>query len=239
MAFPWRAIPSSISTSSSTRRGDASKPKNSAAGSWGTRRRMAGGRTARDYEDEVTAASRVGLAELMTALGAYRDALVLIGGWAPYLILESFGEPGAFPGDAFQTDAYQTKFVHVGSIDIDLVVDPAIIDTERYATIVEALLERNWEPVASSLFQFEKRIPSPRGGRAHVIRVDFLTPRPLPGGGRTHRHREVQRDLCARTLDGAEVALAHWFWYELGERLPDGASARVRLKVADVVGSLT
>src|SRR5712691_13327979 len=131
MAFPWRAIPSSISTSSSTRRGDASKPKNSAAGSWGTRRRMAGGRTARDYEDEVTAASRVGLAELMTALGAYRDALVLIGGWAPYLILESFGEPGAFPGDAFQTDAYQTKFVHVGSIDIDLVVDPAIIDTER------------------------------------------------------------------------------------------------------------
>ena len=52
-------------------------------------------KTARDYEDEAAAASRVGLAEIMTALGAYRDALVLIGGWAPYLILEQSGEHGA------------------------------------------------------------------------------------------------------------------------------------------------
>lgn len=186
-------------------------------------------RTTRDYEDDITAASRRGLAELMTALGTYRDALVLIGGWAPYLILETFGEPGAF----------QTKFVHVGSIDIDLVVDPAIIDIERYATIVDALLARGWEPVEGSLFQFEKAIASPRSGRAYPIRVDFLTPRPLAGEGRTHRHREVQRDLRARMLEGAEVALAHWFWYELDAPLPDGAAARTRLKVTDIVGSLT
>jgi len=51
---------------------------------------------ARDYEDDATATSLVGLAEIMTALGAYRDALVLIGGWAPYLILQKFGEPGFF-----------------------------------------------------------------------------------------------------------------------------------------------
>ena len=30
-------------------------------------------RTARDYQDGVTTASRAGLAEIMTALGAYRD----------------------------------------------------------------------------------------------------------------------------------------------------------------------
>ncbi len=75
--------------------------------------------------------------------------------------------PGAFQDDAFQADAFQTKFVHVGSIDIDLVVDPAIIDIERYATIVEALLDRGWEPVANSLFQFEKAIAAPRSGRAY------------------------------------------------------------------------
>lgn len=45
-------------------------------------------RTARDYDGGITAASRTGLAEIMTTLGPYRDALVLIGGWAPYLILE-------------------------------------------------------------------------------------------------------------------------------------------------------
>jgi len=40
----------------------------------------------------------------------------------------------------FVADAPLGRFVHVGSIDIDFVVDPEIIDTERYATIVESLL---------------------------------------------------------------------------------------------------
>ncbi len=161
----------------------------------------------------------------MTILGAYRDALVLIGGWAPYLILEQFGAPGR-------------EFVHVGSIDIDLVVDPDLVDAERYATIVELLLDRGYEPGADALFQFQKTIRSPRDGQDYVIGVDFLTPRPLPGQGRRHRHRQVQRDLRARTLEGADVALTHWFRYELEAQLPDGAQARVRLKVADLVGSL-
>lgn len=76
-------------------------------------------RTAENYGDDITATSLSGLAELMTALGAYRDALVLIGGWAPFFILEQFGEPGASQADAFQADAFQTAFEHVGSIDIN------------------------------------------------------------------------------------------------------------------------
>jgi len=44
---------------------------------------MAKPRLAADYEDDITAASRSALAEVMLTLGAYRDALVLIGGWAP------------------------------------------------------------------------------------------------------------------------------------------------------------
>jgi len=195
-------------------------------------------RTARDYQDGITAASRSGLAEVMTTLGAYRDALVLIGGWAPYLILEGFGEEGAFQGDAFQADAFEVGFVHVGSIDIDLVVDPNLVDQERYSTIVDLLLDRGYQPGPDPLYQLEKDIRSPRDGHDYLIRVDFLTPRPLPGEGRSRRHREVQRDLRARTLVGAEVALTHWFWYELEAQLPDGAGARVRLKVADLVGSL-
>ncbi len=39
-------------------------------------------------------------------------------------------------------------------------------------------------------------------------------------------------------MEGTEVALTHWFWYELEAQLPDGARARVRLKVADLVASL-
>ena len=174
-------------------------------------------RTAEDYGDDITAASLSGLAELMTALGAYRDALVLIGGWAPFIIVERFGEPGAFQADAFQADAFQTAFEHVGSIDIDLVVDPDAVDAERYATIVDTLVGRGWQPTTDSRFQFE---------------------RVITGQGRSRRHRAVQRDLQARTLEGAEVALSHWFWHERHARLPDGVDARVRFKVVDVVGSL-
>lgn len=174
----------------------------------------------------------------MTTLGAYRDALVLIGGWAPYLILEEFGEEGAFQAHAFQAGAFQVEFVHVGSIDIDLVVDPDLVDAERYATIVDLLLDRGYEPGVDPLFQLQKTIRSIRDGQDYLIGVDFLTPRPLPGQGRSHRHREVQADLRARTLEGAEVALAHWFWYDLEAQLPDGAQTRVRLKVADLLASL-
>lgn len=196
-------------------------------------------RIADDYQDGVTASSRSGLAEVVIALGAYREALVLIGGWAPYLILEKSGEQGAFHGDAFQDNAFQGGFVHVGSIDIDFVVDPTLVDAEQYATIVQLLTDRGYKPCAESKYQFEKTIRSPQDGQDHMIRVDFLTPRPLPGQGRSHRHREVQSDLQARTLEGAEVALTHWFWCELETRLPDGAQTRVRLKVADIVGALT
>jgi hypothetical protein len=195
-------------------------------------------RRARDYQDTVTAASRTGLAEIMTALGAYRDALVLIGGWAPALILERFGEPGFVLGSGILDINRLGSFVHVGSIDIDLVVDPEIVDAERYQTIVQLLLDRGYQVTLQSLFQLEKLVRSPRDDQDHLVRVDFLAPQPLPGEGRARRHRAVQGDLRARTVPGAEVALTHWFWYELEAALPDGTQARVHLKVADVVASL-
>jgi len=53
--------------------------------------------------------------ELMTILGAYRDALVLVGGWVPHFLLEVFGDP-------------DRAFHHVGSLDIDLAVDHRQVD---------------------------------------------------------------------------------------------------------------
>ena len=138
---------------------------------------MAKPRLAAYYDDDITAASRSALAEVMITLGAYRDALVLIGGWAPYLILERFGEPGGFQGDTFQVDASQAGPVHVGSIDIDLVVDPDVVDAEHYATIVERLLERGWARALESRFQFQKETLSPRSGRPHLRSGSTSSPR--------------------------------------------------------------
>jgi hypothetical protein len=54
---------------------------------------------------EVEAARRV-IVELWQILGAYRDALVLVGGWVPELLLP------------------HTKPPHTGSIDVDLLLNP-------------------------------------------------------------------------------------------------------------------
>jgi hypothetical protein len=134
--------------------------------------------------------------------------------------------------------AVDVGFLHVGSVDIDFVVDPSIVDAAQYATIVQRLRERGYEPVAESRYQFERTVASERTGQPHTIRVDFLTPRPPAGQGRRRRHRRAQSDLQARTLEGAEVALAHWYWHDLDEMLPDGARAQTRVKVSDPVGAL-
>ena len=102
----------------------------------------------------------------------------------------------------------------------------------------ELLLARGYEPLTESRFQFQRMISSLRTGQPHWVRVDFLTPRPLPGQGRTRRHRGVQHDLQARTLEGAEVARAHWFWHEFETHLPDGGRTHIHMKVADMVASL-
>ena len=185
---------------------------------------MAKPRLAGDYAGDITEASRSVLAELGTTLGAYRDALVLIGGWAPYFFLQAFGDPAG-------------EFRHVGSIDIDWVVDPALIDIARYETIVGLLLDRGYEPVAASLYQFERVVPGP-GGQQFVVRTDFLTPQPLAGKGRSHRHRQIQHDLKARTLPGAEVALRHLFRYTLRAGYPGGGLAEVEIQIADLVAIL-
>jgi len=176
-----------------------------------------------DYDPETVEASRAVLLEVMTILRSYRDALVLIGGWAPYFLLEKHGLPEA-------------GFRHVGSIDIDLVIDPEIVDEERYATITRLLLERGYRPSPSILYQFERAVVLPGSGREYRVGVDFLTPRPPKGKGKSHRHRQVQPDLRARTLEGAEIALRHYFLHPLAGTLPEDGMTEVEFKVTDLVG---
>jgi len=88
--------------------------------------------------------------ELMTILGAYRHQLVLVGGWAPYFLLEAFGDP-------------DRDFRHVGSLDIDLPVDHRRVGPDDYASIVERL-ERHGCLDLTQPFQPTVNVPSVRIG---------------------------------------------------------------------------
>lgn len=178
-------------------------------------------RLASDYSPEIVEASKSVLAELITALKKYFEALVLVGGWAPYFILHRFG-------------ASEVNFRHVGSVDIDFVVDPDLVDEEAYATMANTLREMGYVPSEDRQRQFTWL----RSVAGRKIGVDFLCPKPPVGEGRRHRHRVIQRDLKARTLEGAEIAFEHYFECPLSARLPGDGIAKVNTKVADLVACL-
>jgi len=78
-------------------------------------------RSSIDYGGGVTDASLSALLELSLTLNSYREALVLVGGWAPYFLIDEFGRGG---------------YAHVGSIDIDIAVNPELVENDGYSNIV-------------------------------------------------------------------------------------------------------
>ena len=86
-------------------------------------------RTINEYYSVITSVSKSVLLEIMTILKSYRESIVLIGGWVPYFLLQ-------------EHKPEKVDFTHVGSIDIDLVIDPKVIDEIRYKTIARMLLNR-------------------------------------------------------------------------------------------------
>lgn len=183
-------------------------------------------RTSTDYEEGLTAASLSALLELGVTLRSYSDSIVLVGGWAPYFLIRSFGRGGV---------------KHIGSIDIDLAVDPAKVDAEAYATIVELIRQRGWKNRANGLgepiqFSFAKAIPSPADGREYNISVDFMT---APAAqSRVHRHRRVQSDLPARAAGGCGIAFGHNMRIDLSGTLPGDGEARSAINALDMPGCI-
>jgi len=187
---------------------------------------MPGPRLIEAYHAGLVAASRSAMLELALSLGGYRDAIVLVGGWAPCLLIERYGK-----GD----------FQHVGSIDIDLAVDPDRVGPADYATIV-GLLERRGYSIRHSRdgrpipFSFERPVPSPFDGQSHNISVDLLTSGPIEGSAR--RHRRVQPDLPARVAKGCALAFRHNTVVELSGTLPSDGEARCPMRMLDITGCI-
>lgn len=178
-------------------------------------------RLAADYTADLTDTSKSALLELALVLKRYWNGFVLVGGWAPYFILEKHKKP-------------ENEFSHVGSIDIDLAIDPAQVPEEEYASIVELIEKRGYKQRKDRLgnpvpFSFEKSF------KKATISADFLTPA-YPQ--KKTRHRKIQRDLQARTLYGAEAALKHNFETTLSGKLPENGQATASVKVADAVACI-
>lgn len=179
-------------------------------------------RTNLSFSDQIADISLSHLLELMQLLHSYNEGLVVVGGWAPYFLLKQYQK---------ETDTFQ----HVGSVDIDIAVNPEIVDDIEYAKLEELLRQRGYEQHPDVRYTYIKKIGE--GETQREIHVDFLAP--MDGGtGSSHRHQRVQHDFLMRKAKGADLAFTHRFEFTLTGKLPNGADHRVTFYVADIVAMI-
>jgi hypothetical protein len=179
------------------------------------------------YSKSITECSKSVLIEILRTLGSYRDYLVLTGGWAPYFILEKFGEGSQ----------------HCGSIDIDFVLNPDLIDLKVYETIVSLIQKRGYRPYVAGdgevlPYRFYRSVKSPLDSVEYRIEVDFISEPAVVERLSPDKFLAVQRDLQAVVIRGSSVVFSHNFEHKIQGVLPTGAETEVVAKVCDVAGCL-
>jgi len=158
-----------------------------------------------DYSPrEVEAAKRV-MTEIWQVLGEYRDAMVLVGGWIPGLLIAD------------------GSTVHTGSLDVDVLLDPDLLrEEDKYAELVELLKSKGYIQTPQP-FKLAKDVSMDDGEPVRVD-VDFL----LPRKPKTNRGG-VLPDFRAIEADGARFALNHHTEIDLDGRMPDGRGNSVKI----------
>jgi len=185
-------------------------------------------RTKTAFVSNIADISLSHLLELMIALGEYREGLVLVGGWVPYLLLKQYQPSSA-------------DFQHIGSKDIDIAVNPKIVNESGYASILEILEQRGYKPKLDAKgnpiqHSFVKNVSTDKG--KEQIQIDFLGPE-YGGTKKSKRHQRIQDDFLVRKARGADLMFDHAIDITLEGKLPDGTEGRTNIKMANIVGIMT
>lgn len=105
-----------------------------------------------DYsEGQKKAAHRV-LVELVNLFGEYRDDIRIVGGWVPDLM---------FPNED-----------HVGSVDVDVLINHLTLNDSGYQTMAKILLKNGYEEHPEKYFSFIKTVEI--DGEEYIVDVDIL-----------------------------------------------------------------
>ncbi|MCI4352662.1 MAG: hypothetical protein L3K14_04660 [Thermoplasmata archaeon] len=180
-------------------------------------------RLASDFDPALIDSSRSALIELVRTLSPYPRAIILVGGWVPWLLIRDHLREGE-------------TFTHVGSIDIDFVVDPAAVRETESPTMAELMVAVGWRRMPVKHFGFERTIIG-SDSIPRDIQVDFLTTAP-DGEVDQYLHRELQPGFRAKTMAGAEIALRHHAPHLISGTGPDGVEVDVEVEMLDAVGCL-
>ncbi|MBU0506450.1 hypothetical protein KJ708_10700, partial [bacterium] len=134
-----------------------------------------------DYREGAVQAAHAVLLELVHLLGAFRNDIVLIGGWVPGLL---------FP---------DSEPKHIGSTDVDLAFNHKTITNETYETICNLLIKGGYKE-GKQPFIFFRNIEL--YGKNYEVQVDLLAGE-YEGTGKSRRHQKIQ-DIRARKARGCD-----------------------------------
>lgn len=169
---------------------------------------------ARDYQERDVEAAYSVLIELGQVLGAWRDKFVIVGGAVPWLLL----------GEA--------RPKHIGTLDIDLDLNPDALADGEYASLVEALEKKDYERGKEGLkpFQLRRWVKVDAGEPVGVL-VDLLMPRGARGD---QNEDKLVEGLRVQGAHGGDVALTQNTAKKFEGRMPDGRTNEVELLVATI-----
>jgi len=166
-----------------------------------------------DYTDRQVDAARRVLVDVGQVLASFGDAMVVVGGWVPDLLL-----PDAEPQ-------------HIGSIDVDLALDAAKLADGRYAELLKVLLDTGRYQKGEKDFQMVTTVDLRDGEVPVRVEVEFLAsadvqlrknyPKLVEG------FRVLQFPACA-------AAFGHPRDIELDGKMISGATNTVHLRVASL-----
>ena len=171
-------------------------------------------RKAQDYNDHTTQAVRAVLIEIGQVLGSFQSKFVVVGGSVPWLLLN------------------QSEDRHVGTMDVDLVLDPTALGDGEYANLVNLLLDRGYaQSKELRKFQLVRTVPI-RGGTSNVkIIVDFLMPR---NASVVKNNPPLINAFAVQKADAASLALEFSQALNFEGSMVDGGRNRVTINVASI-----
>jgi hypothetical protein len=177
-------------------------------------------RTISSYTKELVSLSKSALVEVTTALLPYYDRMVLGGGWAPFFIIEKFGDSG--------ND-------HCGSIDIDFIIHPEIAKDPYISDIAHLLEINNFQKLPEDPFPFRFAPPLKTGKDINIdyqMHVEFLSDE-IKANEEVH----TQPQLLVSKFKGTSFAFKHNFNHTIRAQIKEHI-VKTDLKILDPIGSL-
>lgn len=163
-----------------------------------------------DYPLRSVKVVRALLLEMLDVLSAQRESIVLIGGWVPSLFPLAAREP------------------HLGSLDIDLAIDPEGMSPVNIAMLHSQLNGLGYTPTDQ---QFTLRRGVEVDGLSLVVQVDLLTAdSPVKPD---HLEKPDPRNLV-QPIRGLDLAFLSPVEQSISGELPDGSSRTIVVKLPGI-----